>query len=89
MPPAIDITDEQIRELRRTLRRLIREIKYDELALGEARADEHTCTIALTDPRAMAYMIPGVAEGVRKARAHCAAIIRARSAGSAGKVAQK
>jgi hypothetical protein len=76
------ITDEQIRALRKDLRNLIRQIgKYDELARDEARADEATCTVALTDRRAMAYMMVGVAEGVHKARARCAEILNARAEG--------
>lgn len=73
------ITDDQIRKLRADLRREAKSInEYDELRADENSADIHTCTIALTDRRAMAYMMKGVAEGVQKARARCAEILTAR-----------
>lgn len=70
------ITDDQVRELRTTLKRELREgDKWNELFVQETKADIETCTIALTDRRAMAYMMAGVAEGVRKARERCARMI--------------
>jgi len=67
------ITDEQIRELRKQLKR---ENKGFDEPLTDG--DIHTCTVALTDRRAMAYMLDGVAAGVRAARARCAEIFNAR-----------
>ena len=74
------ITDGQIRDLRSTLKRELAGHKWNELLHDETKADIATCTIALTDRRAMAYLVTGVAEGVRKARARCAQILNDRSA---------
>ena len=73
------ITDGQIRDLRSTLKRELAGHKWNELLHDETKADIETCTIALTDRRAMAYMMAGVAEGVRKARERCARILSDRS----------
>ncbi len=72
------ITSEQIRALRTELQYVVRTEKHDELRREEARADADTCTVALTDRRSMAYMMAGVAEGVRKARERCAQILNDR-----------
>ena len=70
------ITDDQVRDLRTALKRELRDgDKGDELFVQETKADIETCTIALTDRRAMAYMMAGVAEGVRKARERCAQML--------------
>ena len=74
------ITDAQIRKLRSTLKRDLRAEKWNELFIAETKADIETCTIALTDRRAMAYLLAGVAEGVQKARARCATILNDRRA---------
>ena len=74
------ITDTQIRDLRSTLKHELAGYKWNELLHDETKADIATCTIALTDRRAMAYMMAGVAEGVRKARERCARILSDRSA---------
>jgi hypothetical protein len=74
------ITNTQIRDLRSALKRDLRAEKWNDLVRAETKADIETCTIALTDRRAMAYLLAGVAEGVQKARARCARILNDRSA---------
>lgn len=65
------ITDEQIKRLRRMTLGTPKK-SADDLQLIEL------CTVAVTDRRAMAFRMPGVAEGVARAREACAAAYNAR-----------
>lgn len=66
----IEITDEQIRRMRRAF--LGMPVKSEE---NNRLIDD--CTVALTDRRAMAFRMAGVAEGIAKARTRCAAVYNA------------
>lgn len=77
------ITDDQLRELMRDLKRDLRRVTklVGSAANLEAEALRSTiskCSVALTDRRAMAMLMPGVKQGVEKARASCAEILKGR-----------
>lgn len=73
------ITDKQIRELYKDLQRDLRRMtklagSAANLETEALRSDIAKCSIALTDRRAMAMLLPGVAQGIERARSRCAEI---------------